>query len=307
MSLEPVFSLLIAKPTLQAVSGAAVLIGLPIAQGALSSSIALSAIGLNGLNALGFGINCATVSVDGRLDGAQDASMRQGNLYPDANKTTKGKGSLNLYLRARDRSLVTPSGWAFTIWGPIYLGETIFCLSQSINTTGLTAILPHVTAPFVAANLFQSLWCASFRPESFNGTWTTFLSPAMLAGTAFSLSHVNVIAASNWLLVPLSMHFGWVTAATLVNLNSSLAASHDSETLAIASGHASAVLATAFGVGITLAHSTPAYGLTIAWALSACATGVTQSDTNAARIVQKYLCFAGAAMCAATSVMLLLQ
>lgn len=176
-------------------------------------------------------------------------------------------------------------------------------------STGVAALLPQVTAPFVATNLFQCFWCASFRPESFNGTWTTLISPAMLAGTAYSLSQINAIAAGNLFLIPLTMHFGWTTAATLVNLNSSLAALRNEDVLITAAGQASAVAATALGVGITLAHSTPAYGLTIAWALAACGNGIANQTSSSATAVkvQKYLCYAGACICGATSIALLLK
>jgi hypothetical protein len=106
------------------------------------------------------------------------------------------------------------------------------------------------------------------------------------------------------------MHFGWLTAATLVNLNSSLAAMHDNETLAIATGHFSVVLACALGVGVTMAQSTPAYGLTLAWALTACGTGMaskSKSTQTLATNVQKYLCFVGAGVCAAASMVVLLN
>lgn len=314
MSIRPPFSVLVANPSLQAAAGAAVLVGLPLGQVALTMASAApssaGALTMYALNLAGFAVNCSTVSVPGRLDGIQDASMRKGNLNPDWKETSKeGKESLDLYMKARELSLVSPSGWAFTIWGPIYLGEAVFCLSQFLPAADLTyTVLPHVTAPFVTANLFQSLWCASFRPEAFNGTWTTFISPAMLAGTAYALSHVNAYAAGSALMVPLTMHFGWTTAATLVNLNSSLVALHGSERWATAAGHASAVLAGALGVGVTLAHATPAYGLTVAWALTACGTGMAnRTNPTLASKVQKYLCFAGAAACAATSVSILLK
>ena len=315
MSLLSPFSYLIDNPKLQVAAGASVLFGLPIAQVALSTTAPLAggfttALPLYCVNILSFAINCTTVSVPGRLDGLKDAAMRKGDLNPSAHADdTAKKASVDSYTRARDRSLITPSGWAFAIWGPIYFGEAIFCVAQCIPASNLThTVLPHVTAPFVAVNLFQSLWCASFRPESFNGTWTTFVGPVMLAGAAYSMSHVNAFAASNVSLVPLSVHFGWLTAATLVNLNSSLAAMHESDTLAIATGHASVVMACILGVGVTLSHGTPAYGLTLAWALTACGTGLaSRSKSGFAHKVQKVLCFAGAGICAASSVVVLLR
>ena len=308
MSLRQPFLFLASRPTITALASGATLVGLPFAQAAtLSSSLSTTVLAI--LNATGFVINASTVSIPGRLDGQQDEAMRGGNLNPNENKplsntaTTTSNGTV-VYRRARNMSLVTPAGWAFAIWGPIYLGEAIFCAAMFVPSSGLASLAPTVTVPFVAANLFQTFWCASFRPESFNGTWTTLISPLMLAGTAYSLSMINAIAAGNWYLVPITLQFGWTTAATLVNLNSSLAAFHDNDSLATAMGHASAVAATALGVGVTLAHATPAYGLTLAWALTACGNGVggkQHSNTTAAN-VQKYLCWGGAAICAATSI-----
>jgi hypothetical protein len=173
-----------------------------------------------------------------------------------------------------------------------------------------------VTAPFVAANLFQSLWCASFRPN-YNEGWKKFVSVGMLAGTAFSLSKVQAVACSPddavaaaalyWYFVPLSLHFGWTTAATLVNLNGSVAMDEsNSDSTVIAVGHASSIAATAFGIGVTVAQAAPAYGFTVAWALLAVAQGTSRVANRGDALkrggqVQKMLCLAGSAACAATS------
>ena len=203
---------------------------------------------------------------------------------------------------------------AFTIWGPIYLGEAVFVGAQlfSSNSTALVGILPQVTAPFVAANIFQSLWCASFRP-SYSEGWKKYISVGMLGCTALSLSQVQAAVTPDlvWYLFPMSLHFGWTTAATLVNVNGSIAMDASTkDTTVIAVGHASAMAATALGVGVTLAQAAPVYGLTVAWALAACAQGterVSGSERNSDTLqkgagVQKILCLAGSAACLATSI-----
>jgi hypothetical protein len=192
--------------------------------------------------------------------------------------------------------------------------------------TPLAAVLPQFTAPFVAFNLLQSLWCAAFRP-SYNQGWHKWVSVAMLGGTAYSLSFLNALALSpsvtelglGWYyFVPLTVHFGWTTAATLVNLNGSFAMqSNVSETAIVGVGHASAVAATAAGVAVGLMGS-PVYSLTVAWALAACADGMVrclkdpkslqnQNQTlQTGANIQKYLCFAGAAACVGTAALSLL-
>lgn len=143
----------------------------------------------------------------------------------------------------------------------------------------------------------------------------------MLAGTAYSLSMVHTAGAAavaseptmlSHLLLPMTMHFGWTSAATLVNLNGALAEDESaSPTSLVALGNSSALVATALGVGLTVSQSSPAYGLTLAWALAACADGMnkripSQSLEEEATLakaagVQKNLCWAGSFACAAAA------
>lgn len=141
----------------------------------------------------------------------------------------------------------------------------------------------------------------------------------MLGGTAYSLSLVHSAGSAaasasdpSWpsaLLVPLTVHFGWTSAAALPNLNGALAADESaSPRRLVFLGHLSALAAAASGVGLTLSRSAPAYGLTLAWALAACADGmarrVPSRDPAEEGIlskgagVQRWLCWAGSFACA---------
>ena len=264
---------------------------------------------LQAANAAAYALNCAAVSVPGRIDGQEQDDMARGRKKSDKDDSTYQA----IYSPGKGRTLLAPAGWAFAIWGPIYLGEAVFAGVQFLSTSeAVTALLPAVTAPFVAANIFQSLWCASFRPSYMQqgSSWHKYVSVGMLGGTALCLSQVHAAAAaSSWFFLPLTMHFGWTTAATLVNLNGSLAASDAvSDPTVIAAGHASTVLATALGVGVTLAQTSPAYGLTIAWALAACADGMKkrrqqqrQQTVAKGMRVQQTLCWIGSGLCAAAA------
>ena len=197
----------------------------------------------------------------------------------------------------RARTLLVPAGWAFAIWGIIYLGEATFCaisiLSPFLQNLSMVSsskylawivdvpsVLPETTIPFVIANLTQSLWSVSFRP-SYNVGWYKYISCVMLGCTAFALSYVPVPSTSSeeisatWLLLPMILHYGWTTAATLVNLNGSIAMDINvSDTTVAVVGHASSVLATLIGVIVAVFDESPAYGLTVSWALTGCAVGI---------------------------------
>uniref|UniRef100_A0A7S0AJR6 Uncharacterized protein n=1 Tax=Minutocellus polymorphus TaxID=265543 RepID=A0A7S0AJR6_9STRA len=322
MSLRFVSSL--NSPPFVAAAGVAVIAGLPFAEAAAASGASLAL--LKGLNLAAFAGNCAAVSVPGRIDEQQDVAMRKGALDPSKpgaptestglNDATTGGGEYTeIYSPSRGRSLVSPSGWAFAIWGPIYLGEAAFVGGQFLSDA-LAGVLPQVAPAFIAANIMQSLWCASFRP-SYSEGWKKYVSVGCLAGTALSLLQINAFAGSaeaaslGWYFLPLSLHAGWTTAATLVNLNGSVAMNENiGERSIIAVGHGSAITATALGVGITIMQATPAYGLTVAWALAAVADGMSKrmgslpadGPLQQGANIQKTLCWIGSAACAAASI-----
>lgn len=308
------------SPPLVAATGVGVLVGLPFLDAVVSSG-GMSLLALQGMNTGAFLLNMMAVGIPGRLDGRQDEEMRHGNINPGKNASSteqtgllaeNRRNNLSAYDAARKRNLVNPAGWAFAIWGPIYLGESVFVASQFFDSSVQSA-LPELTVPFVAANVLQSLWCASFRPDYMDG-WKKYVSAAMLGGTAASLSLVH--AAGNGVigpfLIPLTMHLGWMTAATLVNTNGSVAQENKvSDTAMVGIGHASVVAAGALGCGFTLLQSAPVYGLTLAWALSAVASGIPDdnaSDTiKKGSNVQQMLCRAAATGCLASALYVLLM
>ena len=167
----------------------------------------------------------------------------------------------------------------------------------------------------MVAQLFQVLWTASFRPKYVGHA--LYVSSAMLSGIAFSLSRAHAVfskAASKLnpieylvYFLPMTLHFGWTTAAALVNVNGNVASRHNSSAKTIAwLGHGSAVAAAALGVWVTFTRQAPVYGGVIAWALAGCAIGMnerleaTRSEIATDRTgvygarLQKFLCGLGA-------------
>ena len=166
----------------------------------------------------------------------------------------------------------------------VFVGSQLF-LKESSH---LAPVVKNVTAPFVAANIFQSLWTASFRPKYSNGL-NKFISVANLSGIAYSLSIAHAAYSGKstpktyttiefcQYLLPISLHFGWTTAASLVNLNGmvSIGESVSATTVALL-GQLSVIGGTAIGVFVTTERSAPIYGGVIAWALAAVASGLSQ-------------------------------
>ena len=211
------------------------------------------------LQFLGLAVNVASVSVPGRFDSDVDASNM---MFPWP-------------------SLFTPAGFAFAIWGVIYLGEFAGAAALLVSTKDVTAVLAPSSLAWTCANLAQAFWCASFRPWALDKMW---LSTACLAATAFCLftSQRTLLASLaeprqpwRWwplVVVPRSLHCGWVTAATLVNVNAFVGKAAFGAPVAFAC----AVLS--LFAGVVLSEFYASFGLraasaAISWALFAVSKG----------------------------------
>ena len=139
----------------------------------------------------------------------------------------------------------------------------------------------------VPRDVCQVGWCAAFRPEVC-GPDLLWVPTVLLGGTAACLkvAHSSLGAVPSPyapgplqglrddLLVrwPLTLHFGWISAATLVNLNKFLALRGSSLRLKEAAALGSVLVAAVLAVSVFSATRDPLFGFVAAWALSAVAS-----------------------------------
>lgn len=121
------------------------------------------------------------------------------------------------------QTLLTPSGYAFSIWGLIYLGWLAFLGFQwygYLSKDYSTALLP-VGIWFFIANLSNVLWI---------WTWTSgylWLSLLIIACLLFSLMRLVIklgleledapLRTIFWIWWPITIYSGWVILATVLN------------------------------------------------------------------------------------------
>lgn len=257
---------------------------------------------LRGINLAAYVLQVVAVSQPGRIDDQVAAKMSSDatkkNDDDDAAAKTKNKKDnnddmANALLPSSGQTLVAPAGWAFAIWAPIFLGEAAFVVAQWFVEEGspLATYVRNVSVPFSFAHLFQTLWCAAFRPK-YQGH-RMYVSVGALGATAWSLSRAHGVlyaysfqeSLSQYLLygLPLSLHFGWTMAATLVNLNGAVVATTTTtattrSVAVVVVGHATVVTATAFGVYLSCVArpGSPVVVGVLSWALFAVAGGMAQ-------------------------------
>jgi hypothetical protein len=203
-------------------------------------------------------VNCVFVSLPGRFDNSQ--------VTPEGGPWT---------------SLFAPAPWAFAIWGAIYLSELILSVSIPFYPSSFKGVIRKASPWWVTANAFQCLWCLSFRPKFVKHLWFPTL---LLGGGAVSLigalrflsdelitamsGKVDIYRVLSLVLIriPLSMHAGWLSAATLLNLNGWAAYSNLPMSSQVALVFGSVFTAFTAGVLISLRLKDPVYAFTIAWA-----------------------------------------
>src|SRR5690606_23926694 len=125
------------------------------------------------------------------------------------------------------RTLITPAGWAFSIWGALYTGSLLFALYQVLPTQRRNRLLQAVRWPAAGAFTGNAIW--ALYTQSFG---LSLISSAIIV---FTLGNLLVIlhrfagwregfsGGERWLTVlPLSALAAWLSAATIVNIAASL-------------------------------------------------------------------------------------
>ena len=207
--------------------------------------------------ALAWVVNNLAVRVPGRYDGQSEMASE---------KPT-----------AATANLFSPAGWAFAIWGPIFGGEWLMML-YLLNVPAAAPLGAAAAPGWCAACAAQSAWCATFRP-SVCGPATLWLPAGLLAatGACLGVAHRAIRSTGHGPAHqriaerPVTLHYGWITAAALVNLNNWLARRGSSVRLKEVAAQGSVALAVATAAAVTITTRDPIFPLVIAWALAAVA------------------------------------
>lgn len=174
------------------------------------------------------------------------------------------------------RTLITPAGWAFSIWGPLYAGSLLFAIHQALPAQRDNALLNRLRWPAAGAFLGNALWALYTQIYGLSA-----ISVAIILFTLVCLLTVYRRLAlweapfspgERWCAVlPLSALAGWLTVASIVNIAASL------RFHGVDAGDAGPPIAAAIllvggaiaGAALVRGRGNPAYALVFLWALSA--------------------------------------
>ncbi|GAB3828762.1 hypothetical protein [Hymenobacter jeollabukensis] len=121
---------------------------------------------------------------------------------------------------ARYPTLLTPAGWAFSIWGLIFLALAFYAVWQLLPAQRRNPLPDAVAAPLAVASTAAALWVVGFSYEAL-GTCTVLMLLTLGAlvlgyGRARRLVFGGLSPRpSSW---PLSLFLGWISVATVINV-----------------------------------------------------------------------------------------
>jgi len=130
-------------------------------------------------------------------------------------------GKTNTELSNKYQTLVTPAGWAFSIWGPIFIWETIFVVAQFFPRFRRSEVVLRMSPWWWALCGFQCCWTFAFAQDQVTlALIFMLLILSSLLGVAWSTDGLNLSIAEYLLLrAPLSLQLGWIICAAAVNIN----------------------------------------------------------------------------------------
>lgn len=119
--------------------------------------------------------------------------------------------------------LITPANYAFIIWGVIYLGLIGFGIYQLLPRQRDRSDLNPVRQALILSSLAQILWVFLFLFRWFWGSLVAML--VILAALAYGYVQRRALSPTSpnswrdrwWVDRSLSLYFGWISVATIVN------------------------------------------------------------------------------------------
>lgn len=167
---------------------------------------------------------------------------------------------------------LTPAGYAFSIWGVIFLALLGYAGWQLLPAQRGLRLPDAVARPLTLASAATGLWVVLFANEQIGlsvGTMLVILGSLIVAyGRARAL--VRAGAAPAWVSIPFALFLGWILVAATINLTLGLRELTGPVAPELENALAYGLLAVVVSLGLQLsrAFQERTFGLVLAWALA---------------------------------------
>ncbi len=135
------------------------------------------------------------------------------NAHPPAGALSNGAMS------ARHPTLLTPAGYAFSIWGVIFTGLVVYTVWQLLPAQRPAALPRQLNSLLTRAVVLTTAWTLLFSYELIGSSLTVMLLILLLLVQAYGRARRLVLAhaAPGWPVWFLSLYLGWIMLATVLN------------------------------------------------------------------------------------------
>jgi hypothetical protein len=156
---------------------------------------------------------------------------------------------------------VQPAGYAFAIWGMIYLWLVVSAVYGLLRRRD-AAHWDHVRGPLIVSLALGTPWLALANVNAIGA------SVLIVAMAAFAIAALLRAPATDrwWLRAPVGIYAGWLTAASCVAV-ATVAAGHGLVFGAFGWAIAGVICALVVASAVQWRSAGPSYGLTVIWAL----------------------------------------
>jgi len=135
------------------------------------------------------------------------------NAHPPAGALSNGAMS------ARHPTLLTPAGYAFSIWGVIFTGLVAYTGWQLLPAQRAAPLPRQLNSLLTRAVLMTTAWTLVFSYELIGSSLTVMLLILLLLAQAYGRARRLVLADATpaWPVWFLSLYLGWIMLATVLN------------------------------------------------------------------------------------------
>ena len=125
------------------------------------------------------------------------------------------------------RTLITPAGWAFAIWGPLFFGSAVYAIWQALPAQRENVLLDKIGGASVLALSMQGVWAiytqfANLTVISAIIILTSLAALLSILRTLVAFERPFSLAERAIVAITFSALAAWLTAASIVNITASL-------------------------------------------------------------------------------------
>jgi len=180
-------------------------------------------------------------------------------------------GQTNGQVSYKYPTLLTPAGYAFSIWGLIFLSLLVYAVWQLLPNQRRNPLPDAIARPLTLANLLTGLWLVLFAYERLALSALVMLGILLSLILVYGRARELVLANESPTLssLPFALYLGWISVASVINFTLALWGWgwHGEENVRVLLTALLLIVVVIIGLLIAREFREVAFPLVVAWAL----------------------------------------